>query len=94
MRAWVASGRSGEVSEVEVPVPVPAADQALIRIKAFSVNRGEVNQLLAAEEGWAPGWDVSGVVETPAADGSGPELAPGLSAGSRAGPGPSARWWN
>ncbi len=57
-----------------MPVPVPAADQALIRIKAFSVNRGEVNQLLAAEEGWAPGWDVSGVVETPAADGSGPAL--------------------
>jgi NADPH:quinone reductase len=54
-----------------VPVPEPAPDEALIAVRAFGVNRGEL-RLLAAREDWIPGQDIAGVVERAAADGSGP----------------------
>jgi NADPH:quinone reductase len=37
-----------------------------------SLNRGEVSRLRGARPGDRPGWDVAGVVETPAPDGTGP----------------------
>ncbi|MGA6161728.1 zinc-binding dehydrogenase [Amycolatopsis magusensis] len=57
----------------EVPEPVPAASQALVGIKAVSINFGEVAYLAERREpGEVPGWDAAGVVLEPAADGSGP----------------------
>ncbi len=58
----------------EVPAPVPAAgDELLIEVRAISLNSGEVFTVDNAEDpGDVPGWDSSGVVLTPAADGSGP----------------------
>lgn len=55
----------------DVPLPEPAPDEALIAIRAFSVNRGEL-RLLGVREDWIPGQDTAGVVERAAADGSGP----------------------
>ena len=55
-----------------VPEPHPTANQALIAVHAFSLNRGELRSVVNNGEGWIPGQDISGVVLQAAADGSGP----------------------
>ena len=62
----------GRLALNDVDVPIPAPNEALIRVAAISLNRGEVRRSTTAEAGWRPGWDLAGIVETPAADGSGP----------------------
>ncbi|GAB3976646.1 zinc-binding dehydrogenase [Actinoallomurus acanthiterrae] len=52
--------------------PVAAAGEALIAVRAFSVNRGELALLEARTSNWRPGQDVAGVVLEAAADGTGP----------------------
>ena len=56
----------------EVEEPEPALSEALVRVSATSLNRGEVRRSQAAETGFRPGWDLAGTVERAAADGSGP----------------------
>lgn len=62
----------GRLKLAAVPAPSPASTEALVRLKAISLNRGEVRRAGSAEAGWRPGWDLAGTVEQPAADGSGP----------------------
>jgi NADPH:quinone reductase len=57
----------------EVPEPTPAATEALVEVRAFSLNRGELRLMQVRPEGWRPGQDISGVVLRQAADGSGPK---------------------
>jgi NADPH:quinone reductase-like Zn-dependent oxidoreductase len=73
MRALVAApGEPGNVAIRDVDAPTPRPREALVEVRAVSLNRGEVRALGTADAGWRPGWDVAGVVVTPAADGSGP----------------------
>ena len=57
-----------------VPEPVPHPGEAIVRVRALSLNRGEVRRSTMAAAGWRPGWDLAGVVERAAADGLGPEV--------------------
>lgn len=56
----------------ETEDPRPGSGEALVAVRAFSVNRGELALLKARPEGWRPGQDVAGVVLDQAEDGTGP----------------------
>ena len=56
----------------DLPDPEPKYTEALLEVRAFSLNRGELRSFRNNEEGWVPGQDVAGVVLRPAANGEGP----------------------
>ena len=66
-------GGAAPVELRELPEPVPAADEAVVEVRAFSLNRGELRLMQTRPEGWRPGQDIGGVVLRAAADGSGPQ---------------------
>ena len=69
MRALVAApGRPGNVELREVEEPRPAPNEAVVEVRASSLNRGECGALQSASDGWRPGWDVAGVIAEPSAE--------------------------
>ena len=57
-----------------VPEPAPDRGEAVVRVRAISLNRGEIRRSMMAPAGWRPGWDLAGTVDRAAADGSGPRV--------------------
>ncbi|MSQ24312.1 MAG: alcohol dehydrogenase [Chloroflexi bacterium] len=63
---------TGRLSLREVEAPSGRSNEALIRVRATSLNRGEIRGAGTAPDGQRIGWDVAGTIEQPAANGSGP----------------------
>jgi NADPH:quinone reductase len=87
MKAIIPASGPDMVSFGDVCQPHPAAGEALVRVEAFSVNRGETFLLEEPPAGGRPGKDVAGLVVQAATDGSGPE------AGTRVVGHPPAAGW-
>ena len=74
MRAIFTNPNSDQrLSIIETPIPTAAANEALIKVEAFSLNQGETRTALAASNHYIPGWDFAGVVVKGASDGSTPK---------------------
>jgi len=58
----VTSDGAGRLMVSDLAPPDPGPSEALIRVAAVSLNRGEVKTALAAAAGWRPGWDYAGTV--------------------------------
>lgn len=76
-RAMVVDHASNERLTIKsVPLAPAQRDEVTVRVRAISLNRGEVNRAVrSAEPGWRPGWDFAGTIAETAPDGGGP--APG-----------------
>jgi len=73
MRALVSKASSPFAELAEVSDPRPEHHEALVEVKAISLNRGETRRLESMEPGTVTGWDLAGVVRQQAPDGSGPK---------------------
>ena len=73
MRALISRQEPPYVELAEVTEPEPRSDQAVVSVKAISLNRGEVRRLERMEPGTVAGWDLAGTVTWPATDGSAPK---------------------
>jgi NADPH:quinone reductase len=74
MLALRVTATAPRVAITETPDPEPFPHETLVRVQAFSLNRGEVLDLPTHQPGTAVGWDVAGVVERPAAAGTSPPI--------------------
>ena len=80
MKALVPAGRPDAlVALADTGLPEPQPGEALVKVEAFSVNRGEIFQLEHPRPGTRPGKDIAGLVVQAAADGTGPAAGSGWS---------------
>ncbi|MBQ1159471.1 zinc-binding dehydrogenase [Streptomyces sp. A73] len=75
MQRLIPTGKAARpVAFAEVPQPVPEPGEALIKVEAIALNRGETFLLERPTPGLLPGKDIAGLVVQAAADGSGPGI--------------------
>ncbi|MCB5164927.1 zinc-binding dehydrogenase [Streptomyces bambusae] len=75
MQRLIPTGEAARpVAFAEVPPPVPEPGEALVKVEAFALNRGETFLLEHPQPGALPGKDIAGLVVQAAADGSGPGI--------------------
>jgi NADPH2:quinone reductase len=74
MRGWITDpgGDAGLRLATDLPEPEPGDAEAVIQVRAYSLNRGELGLIARRPEGFRPGQDIAGIVVRAAADGSGP----------------------
>jgi NADPH:quinone reductase-like Zn-dependent oxidoreductase len=67
-------GSPAHLTLADVPDPVPAPGEAVVRVGAVSLNYGEVSDAAdpGSPDGTVIGWDAAGTVVRAAADGTGP----------------------
>src|SRR2546430_12400038 len=82
-RRWPVSDNRAVVVDPEAPGrlvirpvadPVPDRGEAVVRVRAVSLNRGEVRRSAMAAAGLRPGWGLAGEVRRAAADGPRPRV--------------------
>ncbi|WP_342424650.1 zinc-binding dehydrogenase [Paenibacillus sp. FSL E2-0178] len=66
------SPAEGYLTVKEVAAPKAQPGEAIVRVHAFSLNRGEVVDARKEAEGFRPGWDFAGTVVQQARNGTGP----------------------
>jgi NADPH:quinone reductase-like Zn-dependent oxidoreductase len=74
MLALITTGDDEILRLGEAEDPVPGPTEVLVRVRATSLNRGEVLRAKNAPAGQQVGWDVVGVVERAADRGEGPAV--------------------
>ncbi len=65
---------AGKFKIRNIPFPKTKPNEAIIKIKVISLNRGEIRTAFSRKEEWIPGWDLAGEILQAAEDGSGPKL--------------------
>ncbi|MEV6429293.1 hypothetical protein [Nocardia sp. NPDC051463] len=93
MKALAATADSTLVEFVDMAEPVPAADEVLVQVEAFSVNRGEIFALTGVygtpvASGRVMGQDIVGGSARSQPTDPGPRRVPGSSRTPRAAVGP------
>lgn len=74
-RLIMSPSSEGHLAFAETERPDPAPGEALVRVTAFSMNRGELVMASGPERAGRPiGWDFAGVVERAPADGGTPAV--------------------
>ncbi|MFT5172072.1 MAG: NADPH2:quinone reductase [Gammaproteobacteria bacterium] len=68
----------------DAPDPQPDSHQAVVRVSTVSLNRGEVRRAQTLQAGSPLGWDLAGVVEHAARNGTGPAIGSRVVGFSRA----------
>lgn len=74
MRALVSRADAPFAELADVPEPAPRPEQAVVAVRAISLNRGETRRLQTLEPGTVTGWDLAGEVLQASADGDGPAV--------------------